>query len=183
MPTNAIEYITVDYKLPAKAIGNMLAQLVDKDARKKPVVSAKEKKLLEMEVIISTRDNAYNLGTMDMGEYTPFTCPECYGALVQLKGNLMRFRCHTGHAFTSSSLLAGISETVEDTMWQSMRTLEESAMLLKNMSVHFAKLGYKDAAKLFLANATDTVEQARIIHDSVFTQQQLSEDLRHALSL
>ncbi|MDO9257186.1 MAG: hypothetical protein Q7U54_16825 [Bacteroidales bacterium] len=67
-----------------------------------------------------------------MRELTTFTCPECHGALVRLfEGNLIRFRCHTGYAYTASALFSGITETVEDVLWQAMRGMEEAVLLLK----------------------------------------------------
>ena len=35
------------------------------------------------------------------GEPSPYSCPECGGVLWELKnGELMRFRCRVGHAYT-----------------------------------------------------------------------------------
>ena len=46
-----------------------------------------------------------------MSQLTAFTCPECNGALSRLKeGNIIRFRCHTGHAFTIKALLSEVSD-------------------------------------------------------------------------
>ena len=132
-----------------------------------------------MEIIIATRDDAFEMGIMDMGELTPFTCPECHGALVRLvEGKLIRFRCHTGHAYTASSLLASITESVEEMLWQAMRGMEETTMLLKNIADHFEKLGNPDDAALFRKKAESTTKRARIIHDSIMNQQQYSEDIR-----
>ena len=42
------------------------------------------------------------------GPLSPYTCPECHGVLVQLQdGDFTRFRCHTGHAYSPSSILGG----------------------------------------------------------------------------
>ena len=111
------------------------------------------------------------------------TCPECHGVLVRLiEGKFIRFRCHTGHAYTASSLLADLSENVEETLWQAMRGLEETTLLLTQISEHFKQQGLKDAAAIFTGKAEMTTKRARVIHDSVFTQQLLSEDLRHSKS-
>ena len=61
--------------------------------------------LLKTEVIIASRDNAFDLGIIDLVELAPFTCPDCHGALVRLvEGGIIPFRCHTGHAFTANTL-------------------------------------------------------------------------------
>ena len=136
---------------------------------------------LKMEVIISKQDNAFEMGIMNEGNLTPFTCPECHGVLVRLiEGKLIRFRCHTGHAYTASSLLADLTKSVEETMWQSMRGLEETTLLLNQISEHFRKEGLQEAAAIFAAKADMTTKRARVIHDSVFSQEILSEDLRYS---
>lgn len=114
-----------------------------------------------------------------MGELTPFTCPECNGALVRLvEEKIIRYRCHTGHAYTASSLLADVSEKVEDMLWKAMRGMEEMVMLMNNISEHFKKLDHPDAAIYFQKKSERSANQARIIHDSVSEMEQYSEDLR-----
>ena len=133
-----------------------------------------------MEVIISKQDNAFAMGIMNVGELTPFTCPECHGVLVRLlEGNFIRFRCHTGHAYTASALLSDLTKAVEETLWQAMRGLEETTLLLTQIAKHFKKQGSKAAYDIFIEKAAMTTSRARVIHDSVFKQELLSEDLRH----
>lgn len=183
MPLNVLEYVKVDYILPASNMGALLSKLTKEKASRKPRISKKEMESLKMEVIISKQDNAFEMGIMNEGELTPFTCPECHGVLVRLlEGKFIRFRCHTGHAYTASSLLADLSKSVEETLWQAMRGLEETTLLLKQIGAHFKKQGRKDAAGIFTRKADMTTKRARVIHDSVFKQELLSEDLRHVKS-
>jgi two-component system, chemotaxis family, protein-glutamate methylesterase/glutaminase len=180
MPENVLEYVEVDYSVPASEMGGLLEKLVKKPAGKKVKLSKEQMKLLQMEVIIATRDNAFEMGIIEMGELTPFTCPECHGSLVRLvQGKLIRFRCHTGHAFTASALLAEVTQSVEEMLWQGMRGMEETAMLLRSIEKHFKEFGDHKTATLFADKAEEASHRARIIHDSVFRQEQYSEDIRH----
>jgi len=181
MPLNVLEYVKVDYTVPASEIGSLLTKLTMEKASRKSKISKGEMKSLQMEVIISKQDNAFAMGIMDEGALTPFTCPECHGVLVRLlEGNLIRFRCHTGHAYTASTLLSDLSKNVEETLWQAMRGLEETTLLLKQIGEHFKGRGHRDAAAIFRRKADMTTKRARVIHDSVFKQELLSEDIRHA---
>lgn len=181
MPLNVQDYVTVDYSVRASDMGHLLKQLTTEKPSRKPKISKEEKAFLKMEVIISKQDNAFEMGIMKEGELTPFTCPECHGVLVRLiEGKFIRFRCHTGHAYTASALLADLSKSVEETLWQSMRGLEETTLLLNQISEHFKKEGLKEAASIFARKADMTTKRARVIHDSVFKQEILSEDLRHS---
>lgn len=181
MPLNVLNYVKVDYSIRASDMGLLVKKLTTERASKKPTISKEEMAFLKMEVIISKQDNAFTMGIMNEGELTPFTCPECHGVLVRLiEGKFIRFRCHTGHAYTASSLLADLSKSVEETLWQSMRGLEETTMLLNQISEHFKKEGHREAAAIFAAKADMTTKRSQIIRDSVFKQEILSEDLRHS---
>jgi hypothetical protein len=58
--------------------------------------------------------------------------------LVKLRDrHPMRFRCRTGHAFTANSLLAQQSESTEAAIWNAMRALQESSMLLTHLAEHW----------------------------------------------
>lgn len=180
MPKNVLEYVDVDYTLPASEMGTLLGKLVAEKASEKPKIPKKELDLLKMEVIISKQDNAFAMGIMNAGVLTPFTCPECNGVLVRLmEGKFIRFRCHTGHAYTASTLLADVSRAVEETLWAAMRGLEETTLLLKQIGEHFKEQGFAEAADLFAEKADITTRRARVIHDSVFKQEILSEDMRY----
>lgn len=179
MPESALEYVEPDHVVPASGMGPLLEQLVQEPAPEKFKFTEEELKRLKTEVVIATRDNAFEMGIMSMGQLTEFTCPECHGSLVRLvEGKLVRFRCHTGHAYTASSLLASITESVEEMLWQSMRGMEETTMLLKSIGRHFEELKNPEAAKIFFEKAERTAKRAQVIHDSIFTQEHFSEDMR-----
>ena len=74
-----------------------------------------------------------------IGEISAFTCPSCNGALWELQeGNLTRYRCHTGHAFSAESLLAEQSESIEDVLFAGLRALEEKAGLMRRLGERMA---------------------------------------------
>jgi two-component system chemotaxis response regulator CheB len=86
---------------------------------------------------IAGQDNALESGLLKVGELTPYTCPTCHGALLQLRaGRFVRFRCHTGHAYAARSFLAELKETIDDALWNTQRALEESALLMEHMAEH-----------------------------------------------
>ena len=110
-----------------------------------------------------------------MGELTPFTCPECHGTLIKMEDNILRFRCHTGHAYTASSLLADVSESAEELLWQSLRAVEEMLMLQRNMKTHLEKSNNKEIADVFRKSAENTERRAEIIRECISQQQRCNE--------
>jgi two-component system chemotaxis response regulator CheB len=183
MPENTLEFVSVDYIVPVSQMPALLQKL-SKDKQSTALdVTADEMKLLKTEVVIARQDNAFEMGIMNMGQLSPFTCPECHGALISLKeGKTVRFRCHTGHAFSASTLLAGVTTTVEETLWNAMRALEETTMLLEQIGNQFTEVGNKDAARKFLQKAEETRERSKIIQQNIFAQELMSEDIRHEKS-
>jgi two-component system chemotaxis response regulator CheB len=64
-----------------------------------------------------------------------FTCPDCGGGLWEMKETPpLRYRCHTGHAYTAQSLVHAQTETTEYSLWSSVRALHEKEMLLRRLA-------------------------------------------------
>lgn len=156
MPLHALQYVRVDYRLTIAEMGNLLPHLVGEPLAApnatqiaSPVTTQEGRSMstnsttfgtpdhIEIETKIALEHNPLVAGVMQLGSLTPFTCPECSGVLVQLQeGNLLRFRCHTGHAFSMDSLLEGINESIENTLWSTVRALEEHMLLLRHLARH-----------------------------------------------
>ena len=114
---------------------------------------------------------------MSYGELTPFTCPECNGVLVKLKeGKIDRFRCHTGHAYSSSALLSGVMEKIDESYWGAMRSLEEAAMLLEQTGKSLADAGQVNGAALLMGQANVAAGQARLLRETVLSSERFSVD-------
>lgn len=179
MPANALQYVRADHVVPLAELGGLLVRLTAERAPGKPRVTKAELDLLEIELTIAKKDNAFELGIIDKGELTPFTCPDCHGALTQLiEGKLIRYRCHTGHAYTISSLLSELSTSVENHLYQTMRGLEETKMLLGRLGEHFKQDKQPAVADLFFRKSEMSGEQARVVHDSIMHHEALSGDLQ-----
>ena len=81
---------------------------------------------LELETRIAKEEQVSKRELLQLGDPSVFTCPECHGALLQLKHSpMLRFRCHTGHAFSLQSLLAELNTEIENNLWNAIRTIEE----------------------------------------------------------
>ncbi|GAB3637792.1 chemotaxis protein CheB [Hymenobacter arcticus] len=179
MPTNALEFVTADHVVPLAQLGALLVRLTLEPAPGKTHLPAAARDLLKIELTIAKQGGGFELGIIDKGKLTPFTCPDCHGALTQLiEGQLIRYRCHTGHAYTVSSLLSEVTRSVESLLYQSMRGLEETKMLLHNLGLHFTELQQTAVAELFFEKADQSGLQARIVHESILQQQALSGDLQ-----
>jgi two-component system chemotaxis response regulator CheB len=82
----------------------------------------------------------------------PYNCPNCGGVLWDIGGpESERYRCHTGHSFTATTLLVSQSEKIEETLWMSLRMFEERKNLLNKLAKESRspalKKGYADRAE------------------------------------
>ncbi|WP_034388779.1 chemotaxis protein CheB [Deinococcus sp. YIM 77859] len=176
MPRSAIQHVAVDAVLSAAQIGEQLSQLVRQPRQSLAVqLEPHEHKRLRAEVRIAAQDSGYELGIMNCGKPSLLTCPECHGTLTQIQeGTLTRYRCHTGHAYTASSLLADITSDIEEKAYQVLRALEESAILLRQLGGQCEQSGNLRAAQAFLVQAHEAEEHAQTVHNLIIHNKQLS---------
>ena len=179
MPTNALEYVHADHLVPVATLGALLTRLTAEPAPAQPPLPAAQLDLLKIEFTIAKQGGGFELGIIEKGKLTPFTCPDCHGALTQLiEGNIIRYRCHTGHAYTVSALLSEVTASVESLLYQGMRGLEETKMLLHNIGMHYSETQQTAVADLFFRKADEAGQQARVMHASILKQEALSGDLQ-----
>jgi two-component system chemotaxis response regulator CheB len=132
MPESVRQHVAVDYSVPIDQLAFLLGELVQEKVGERPSLSEQEENRMAKEVKLTQEDTAQEMDIFNLGELSTLTCPECHGTLVSLQeGTLTRYRCHTGHGFTPKSLLSGVNQTVEDSLWISIRALEETVMLLE----------------------------------------------------
>lgn len=178
MPSNALAFVQADHIVPLAELGSLLVRLTTERAPAQPRVSKAELDGLGLEFQIAKGGNAFALGIIEQGQLTSFTCPECHGALTQLiEGQLVRYRCHTGHAYTLSALLGEVTQSVEGFLYQAMRGLEETHMLLQTLGERFAP-DQQAVADLFFRKAKEASADARQMHEMIVHHESLSGDLQ-----
>jgi two-component system chemotaxis response regulator CheB len=123
MPENALKMVDCDYCLPLRQIAEVLVDLVQGKA-----TNATEGPNGGDDATRSA--NAVDPEDYPAGEQIPLGCPECGGPLFEVKeGELARFQCFVGHAFSPESLSEQHSEALERAIWIAMRTLKERTVL------------------------------------------------------
>ena len=136
MPLSAIENVAVDKietiaglaKTVTRLAGENKAgvQAEDRQAAQKEIPVTPE---LEEDVAVAAMDLA-RLDNRTEGKPSGFSCPDCHGVLWEIsEGELTRYRCRVGHAYSPQSLLAAQSANLEDALWTALRALEESAAM------------------------------------------------------
>lgn len=171
MPKSALAQVEVDYVLPVSNIGHLLNELVlsplpSRARLPEEAMDDIERRRLEVEVRAAADEPGTEMEILQLGELSPLTCPDCHGVLVQVKeGKLIRFRCHTGHAYTASSLALSVSESVESYLYQAMRALEEAGMLFGKLEQHYVEQSEPGDARHFHEKSSQAFQFSRQIRD------------------
>jgi two-component system chemotaxis response regulator CheB len=176
MPQNAMAAVDVDYTVPVSEMGALLEKLTAEPATEVKEMNMEENKKIRTELRIATQDAGLN-EIMQLGEFTPYACPECHGVLSAIKdGDIIRYRCHTGHAYSADSLLASITENIEDTLWSAIRGVEESIILLNHLGDHFAEKNQPRLAAMYFKKAAESEGRANLVRQTVLQHEQLTTD-------
>lgn len=165
MPLNAVTHVKVDYCLPLEEIAPLLVRLTSEAMEEEGVFQVPKE--VEIEVNIAKEQRALDAGVLQLGEPSNYACPECHGVLLQMKeGTLFRFRCHTGHAYSVESLLADITEKMNDALWNSIRAFEEGELFMRHMAEHLDHGDTDHSAESFLKRADDTKQRASLMRQA-----------------
>jgi two-component system chemotaxis response regulator CheB len=129
MPRRALERENVDH---VATIAEMPA-LLDRLSR----LPAGPKLPVPRSLEIEGRIAALELGPADvptLGQPSALSCPVCGGVLNEvLEEGTARFRCQTGHAFTSEGLVVAQGEALERALESAARTHRDRLMLCRRM--------------------------------------------------
>ena len=178
MPENAIREVDADYILPLAEVGSMLVRLSGEKLPEKIPVAMEENEKTRAEIRIAAEENALRINILQYGKLSPFTCPECQGVLTLLKdGTLGRFRCHTGHAYSADTLLAAVTEKIEDTLYGVIRGMDESIILLNHLGDHFAEANHPKLAASYFKKAQEAQQRSDLVRKAVLLHEQLNQDI------
>jgi two-component system chemotaxis response regulator CheB len=130
MPRSALAQVAVDHCVPLSEMAALLIRLVGEPAGPTPEVPPDVRR----EAAIAAEEVQPIVDDREQGAPSIFTCPDCHGTLWEiLDGDLVRYRCHVGHAYTRSVLASAQWDAVEQALWSALRGHEERAELLRRM--------------------------------------------------
>ena len=161
MPRSAIENVDVDYILRMSDISSRLTELAYRSVEMEEASVSSE---IEMEADIAEFELEAMQDFDRPGKPSGFGCPECGGSLWELQeGSLIRFRCRTGHAYSTGSLLAEQSEALETALWTALRALEEKAALVCRLADRARDRHQPLSAKRFAEQAQVAQQRAALM--------------------
>lgn len=159
MPRSALRHVQVDHVVPVDTMASLLVGLTAQPPPPAPEVPND----IMMEALIAAQEVRGMKFWSEAGSISPITCPDCHGAMKEIRdGDLVRFRCHTGHTFTLEALDAFQLGAWERALYGAYRSQQERALLLRRMVEESIRTGSPASAQLE-ARASSYEEGAELL--------------------
>jgi two-component system, chemotaxis family, protein-glutamate methylesterase/glutaminase len=168
MPASALRAVgEADAVLAAREIGPAIARLAGvPEIREEPAMATRDAQLGEEP-------------PRPPGSASAFTCPECHGSLWEVsEGDLVRYRCRVGHAYSEESMVVEQGSSVESALWSALKALEERAEFLDRVAERHGDRRPRLRVR-FVAAAADARERAELIRQALG----ISGDPPHAFDM
>ncbi|MBS1528280.1 MAG: chemotaxis protein CheB [Bacteroidetes bacterium] len=129
MPYNVLNNVAIDYRVPVADMGYVLDDIFSKPFADRKLQAIPDDVKIESEI---TERRSSDMSELEkIGVRGNYTCPDCGGGLWEMTNDTMpRYRCYTGHVFTGKILAEKQAEGLEESLWVSIRMLEERRNLL-----------------------------------------------------
>jgi two-component system, chemotaxis family, protein-glutamate methylesterase/glutaminase len=165
MPASVMEQIQVDYSLPLHEIGPLLNKLSREEVGDEGSYPVPEQVEIESRIARQKMDASELVASLEqLGKVSKLTCPDCHGALWEIYDeDILRFRCHVGHAFSAESLSEGQSGMLEVALWSAVRALEEQMILANRIVERARKANHIRAAMIFQRRAEEAERNSNAI--------------------
>lgn len=157
MPMSVMQDIKVDYSVPLNEIAPLLDRLARQPVGEEGRYPVPDDMEIETRIMEQQMDAEEMLASIEkLGKISTLTCPDCHGALWEISDKeLLRYRCHVGHAFSAEALSDGQSQMLEAALWSAVRALEEQLLLARRIVERARKANHTRAASLFERRARE----------------------------
>src|ERR1044072_4950246 len=162
MPMSVMQDIQVDFSLPLREIAPLLDTLSREVAGEEERYPVPDNIEIESRIAEQKMESNELIASVErLGKISKLTCPDCHGALWEITDqDILRYRCHVGHAFTAESLNEGQSEMLEVALWSAVRALEEQMILARRIVERARKSNHERAVTIFERRAREAEEHS-----------------------
>lgn len=109
-----------------------------------------------LELKISSLEGASMESEQKLGDLSPYNCPHCNGVLWEIEdGPILRYRCHTGHAYTLDALNAAQEEALDRKLFDALRAHRGRVSLIRRLAARTRP----ETTKKMLLRRADRVEE------------------------
>jgi two-component system, chemotaxis family, protein-glutamate methylesterase/glutaminase len=164
MPATALLRSQPDHVVSLAGMPALFEKLVREPAGEaRPVASG-----LEYEVNVAS-GGVGSMHEMDrIGDRSVLACPDCHGIMWEInQGELVRYRCHVGHAYTAEIMSVALDENLKRAFGSALRALSERVALARKLQAQASANGQTRTAESWASKAHEFETEANIIRDSI----------------
>ena len=165
MPLSVMHDTRVDYSLSIREIAPLLVKLSHETAAEEGRYPVSDEIEIESRITEQKMESSEMIASIEkLGNISKLTCPDCHGALWEINDDdILRYRCHVGHAYSAESLNKGQTEMLEMALWSAVRALEEQMILARRIVERARKANHMRAAMMFERRAQEAEEHSSMI--------------------
>jgi two-component system chemotaxis response regulator CheB len=116
-----------------------------------------------MESGIAAGANPQDMDLDEISERSSLTCPDCAGVLRRVRRPPLRYRCHSGHAYTAETLADALRKRADDAMWAALQRHQEEEDFLRELSYAQEDRGFPERAASLKSEAERTAAISRAL--------------------
>jgi two-component system, chemotaxis family, protein-glutamate methylesterase/glutaminase len=164
MPTTALMRSQPNHIVGLAGMPPLFEKLVRQPAgQPMPVTGA-----IEDEVNVASGGRT-SMSEMDrIGRRSVLACPDCHGVMWEIdEGELVRYRCHVGHAYTAELMSLAIDDNLLQAFGSALRALDERIALARKLEREANLSGRTQTAKSWAGKVREFEQEAKVIRDSV----------------
>lgn len=163
MPVNAIRAADPHHVVKLREMADLITGIQASDEKSNGATGA-QTDILKAEVSLAMQTAGDAAATTVTGPASLIACPDCHGVLSKItEGNMIRYRCHTGHAYSAGSLLQELKSKSEESLWNAMRGMGEIILLMKTESDRLAGLNLPEEAERYASEAQKAQKHIRTL--------------------
>jgi two-component system chemotaxis response regulator CheB len=127
----------------------------------------------EVEVARSGRASMNDMDSI--GQRSVLTCPDCNGVLWEIDENeLIRFRCHLGHAFGAELINLAIEENLRRALGSALRALEERTALIEKLRNQAVAQGHNQVAEHWTRKKEESEQETDVIRQAIIRADEIA---------
>ena len=111
------------------------------------------------------------MDTHDMdrvGRRSVLACPDCHGVMWEIdEGELIRYRCHVGHAYTAELMSLALDENLARALGSALRILDERMALAAKLRDQASANGRNLLAESWTRKANEFEAEAKVLRASI----------------
>ncbi|MBV8509694.1 MAG: chemotaxis protein CheB [Xanthobacteraceae bacterium] len=174
MPATAMARSNPQHVVTLAALPGLLAELVHEPAGAPTAVPNTIK--YEVEVAKSGQASMSNLDRI--GRRSVLACPDCHGVMWEIdEGDLVRYRCHVGHAYTAELMSLALDENLTRALGSALRALDERIALAGRMSRQADESNRPHLAQSWSQKAQEFQREADVIRAAISRVDELAGEL------